>query len=493
MADAAHQNLRRQLARFIYPTSSANWYVGQERLELSSEKDLRHELSKIAEVRFPETPQINNEVVVRKNLSRPMVNARKKVILGVIERSDRPHLGFDDAATTPFASIYRTVLYRTGLHCKRKGRWRFAHPSEISDPGLRAVWDVLARFFADPDEDKSPARLIAELQSPPYGVRYGVIPLLVASALRAFGQAVVIRHQGAYIPDVLASNIDDVCANPDSYTVEVVEINDTRRSGLQSLTDIFGAEHAGGETDQLRRAWDAVQAWKQQLPKSALRSRSVDSSARSLQLALRYSEDPVDLFLHQMPKMAGSNDLDDSAVDAVDAARRQLEGIVVGYQSTAIEAIRETITISSDTTDAEDALQRAQNWASCIADHEALQRSLDGSQRALLHQARSAASGRHTEASFARALSNILIGKDFDQWEDRTPRYFASMLRATVHQIETAALNASTPDKNLQPLIETRINHLLLQMQQIAPPEDVERLLSQLREQSMPVGALKEK
>ena len=483
MADAAHQNLRRQLARFIYPTRSASWYVAREKLDLSSDKDLRHELSEIANKRFDNTPQINNEVVVRKNLSRPMVNARKKVILGVLERSDQPHLGFDAGAKTPFASIYRTVLNRTGLHCKRRGGWRFAEPSEITDVGLKEVWGALERFFADPGEDKSPALLIADLQSPPYGVRYGVIPLLVASALKAFGQAVVIRHEGAYIPDVLASHIEDFCANPDSYTVEVVEINDARRRGLQALTDIFGAEHAGGETDQLRRAWDAIQAWKQQLPKSALRSRSVGSSARSLQLALRYSEDPVDLFLHQMPKIADSNDLDERAVDAVDAARRELEGIVVGYQSTAIEAIRETITISSDTTDAEDALQRAQNWASCIADHEALQRSLDGSQRALLQQARTAASGRHTEASFARALSNILIGKDFDQWEDRTPRYFASMLRATVHQIETAALNASTPDRNLQPLIETRINHLLHQMQQIAPPEDVERLLSQLRKQ----------
>jgi hypothetical protein len=63
------------------------------------------------------------------------------------------------------------------------------------------------------------------------------------------------------------------------------------------------------------------------------------------------------------------------------------------------------------------------------------------------------------------------------------------MLRATVHQIETAALNASTPDKNLQPLLETRINHLLQQMQQIAPPEDVERLLDQLRNQSAAVSA----
>ena len=479
MADAAHESLRRQLARLTRPSPDARWYSGRKALQASRDAALRARLSEIADDRFPETPRIVNELIVRKTLSRPMVNARKKVLLGILERTGELSLGFSDTATTPDASTYRTVIERPGLyvHVPPHGRW--AEPSEIPDPGLRAVWAHLEDFFSEPAASKDPGTLITDLQTPPYGLRFGVIPLLFAAGLKAFGRAIAIRKGGAYLHDVLASEIEDICARPDRYEVEVLSFDEDRDHGLSRLIEIFGTERAGRETDRLRYAWDALQAWKNQLPPAALRSRQVGPAARMFQAALRDASDPAELFFRTIPRIADTDTLDQAALDTVDVARRELEDIVVGYQSAAVEAVRETLSLGRETGNA---LDGAEVWAACFPDAALPQNGLDGPQRALLQQARHAGSGRHTEASFARALSTVLIGRDFHQWDDRTPRQFAGRLRETAERIESAALEAEAPDPRLRPLVESRLRDLIDTLQKMADTADVNTLMRELDE-----------
>ena len=487
MADAAHESLRRQLARLVRPSRDVRWCYRRGTLNISRDVDLRNELTRIADARFPKTPHINNEVVVRKTLSRPMVNARKKVELGILERSEQPHLNFDPKGTTPFVSILRTVLERPGIYRERAGAWGWADPSDLADPGLAEVWALIRDFFQTPGAAKPPrTELIDKLQRPPYGVRFGIIPVLVAAGLKAFGRVIAIRKNGVYLSDVLASEIEDLCANPDAHEIEVLELDGDLADYLDQMTEIFGADAAGRETDRLRRAWDALTSWADQLPPSALRTRNVGASAKDLQAVLRDMSDPVHIFTRQFPAIAGADRPTTAVVEGIDEARRDLEAIVVGYQRTAIETIRVTIALANADTDDDDTLARAQAWADCIDETHAAMKALDGTQRAILQQAKRATTGRHTEASFGRAISNILIGKDFDQWDDRTPRQFASMLRSAIHQIESVALNAEQPTESLKPLLETRIDGLVRQMRQVASDGDIERLLRRLADTASP-------
>jgi hypothetical protein len=189
---------------------------------------------------------------------------------------------------------------------------------------------------------------------------------------------------------------------------------------------------------------------------------------------LRYVGDPVELFLQTIPRIAGTARLNDAALEVIDGARRELENIEVGYQSLALQAVRETLSLDRD---AGNALERAEEWAACFPDATLPKNGLEGLLRALLQNARQANSGRHTEASFARALSTLLISKDFHQWDDRTPRQFAVRLRETAEQIERAALQAEAPDPRLKPLVESRMRGLFNTMQKMADPADIAALV----------------
>lgn len=177
----ARKHLHRLLGRLIDPErGGARWLANGGELPVGErQRPLGKALSCLADRRFPKTPRIFNDQVVRHRLSRPMVNARKKVLLGILERSGEPRLGFD-GMTTPDASIYRTVLERTGLYGEDNGCWRWRRPEEIADTAPDEVWGLLERFLTDPAEQPKPvAPFLDSLIGSPYGLRH----------LRAGGEA----------------------------------------------------------------------------------------------------------------------------------------------------------------------------------------------------------------------------------------------------------------------------------------------------------------
>jgi len=190
LLDDAKANLQRLLDRITKPgPSGPRWYYRGKEVEVASAWALRHVLSQIMRKVYPQTPRIRNEMINRHRPSRILVNARKKVMLGILERAGKPQLGIQ--GHTPDASIYRTVMERTGLYREyRDGDWRFAQPKELHDPGLKAIWQRLQSFWTEPDDQpKAPATLFDELVAPPYGLRRGLLPLLFAASYQAFPAA----------------------------------------------------------------------------------------------------------------------------------------------------------------------------------------------------------------------------------------------------------------------------------------------------------------
>ena len=73
-----------------------------------SPRGLRTALSSIMEEVFEHCPRINNEMIVRHRPSAIVVNARKKLMLGILERSGMEGLGI--VGNFPDSSMFRCVL-----------------------------------------------------------------------------------------------------------------------------------------------------------------------------------------------------------------------------------------------------------------------------------------------------------------------------------------------------------------------------------------------
>lgn len=479
MLDAAMEALDRLLDRAVTPgRGRQSWFARGCRMDVHDAASLAEGLSRAADHRFPKTPEIRNELVVRRKLSRPMVNARKRLLLCVLERDGEPHLGCEFGGGTPDVAMYRTVLSRTGLYLDEgNGKWGWAPHFALRDPGLRAVWLELQDFFGTPG--RKPFReLVDALLAPPFGLRQGLLPILAAAGLKAFGRAVAIRRDRAWLKDVLASEVEEMCSRPDAFEVEVFDLSGGIADYLRGLAEEFGVP-AADEVDLLRHVQDALEAWKAQLPEGALSSRHADQTVRLFQQALAPGHDPGEVIFRRLPMVAKAKGPGPGILDAVRRCRMAIEAVVEGHQAKAVRIIRETLAVSK--ADGGDALARAKAWASCFSG--ALGKG-GGDQiaKALLSRASAAMDGRYTEVSFARALSMLLIGLDFDRWTDRTPGEFARRLKTAVEQVEEAALAAGEPDRALRPLIEARAGDLLAKLVRIAGRTAAEELLERVAE-----------
>ena len=479
MIDAAQEHLAHIVSRIVSPSwNGLTWFSKGQRLSVRNEGELRERLSEISDERFPSTPRINNELVVRQKISRPMVNARKKLILGILERSGKPHLGFNKDATTPDVALYRTVLARTGLYRKKGTDWGWAAPAEIREHGLAELWQKLEDFFTTPSFEKSPAAFLESLERPPHGTRKAVLPILVAAGLQAFGRAVVIRRHGSYLADILASEIEDFCSNPDEFSVDVLKVDEFQTRYLRELIEQFGGMplHHG---DLIRQFYDALESWKAQLPTPALNTRQVGPEARSFQVVLRRTNDPAVLALEEFPKLAGTLLPDDDTLGVVADLRQELEGIVDGYTAKAIAIVHDFLALAPNAPG--NALHRAKEWSACFNDEAISSSELDHTSRAILTRAAEATNGRYTEASFARALSMILLGKGLDRWDDASLRGFADRLREVVTRAEQELLEAEIVSASVAPLLERRIKYLFSKLDRMLAPDARAELIEQLQ------------
>lgn len=474
MMDATVEALDQLLDRVATPGKGRQaWFMRGMRVDVRDGVSLAECLSDIAESRFSKTPEFRNELVVRRKLSRPMVNARKRLLLNILEREGEPNLGCDLASTTPDVAMYRTILGRPRLYREKNGKWGWAEGVDIEQRGLREVWLELQNFF-EKSGRKPMTDLVAVLRSPPFGVREGLVPILVGAGMKAFGRAVALRKEGKWVKDILASEIEEMCSHPHAFEVEIYDLSSGLGDYLRSVAAEFGRPSAASG-DLLRGAADALESWRAQLPDNAFTSPHQDQIVREFQLALAPGHDPSEVLLKGLPTVAKVRGPGPETLMAIRKCRKALESIVEGYQADAVHIIRETLVVSKG--DPGNALQRANSWASCFLGRGLANGVVDATAKAVLSRSSSATDGRYTEVSFARALSVLLLGVDFDGWTDRTAADFSRRLRSVAEQLEDAALAVRVPDCAVRPIIEARVGDLLAKLVRVAGREAARDLL----------------
>ena len=434
MTDDAQGYLSHQLSRVCQPSSEGPEYLCNKRsYDISSAKELRQLLSKIMRGVYPSTPRIRNELIVRRRPRAVIVNARKKLILAILERSGIENLGLE--GYRPDMSMFRTVLLMTGLYrcnSRRSGAdaaaWRYAAPEELADAGLRDVWNHLRDYLTLPAEHpKALEDLISLLSAAPYGLRAGIVPILLAAALRAFPSPISItRIDGEYVSDLLPSTIEAMAAHPDEYQVLVPELTVYQRAFLDRVTALFGfADEATTEADPMRRCHDALVQWRSTLPHSALTSRYLSASARALGRLLTTATDPHRLVFEAVPVALGLKGADtDKLLRALLDCKGEMEGVVQWNYAAAERAIRSAF--PSLNGKAATLREVVGAWAEFFPGSVA-EEVKDGIARALITRARTS---YRTDRAMADALAALLVGKRIDRWEDSSIVVFERELSA---------------------------------------------------------------
>ena len=461
------------------------WMHGGTRLDVNPDMPARIALSKILDERFHLTPKIANDQVMRDLPTRQIRTAQVRLILRIMEHGDRPDLGYARADTSAEASLYRTVLQRTGLHCTRLSTRYFAEPEEIEDPRLREVWSKLRTYFTDPrgGSPKPLSEIVDELRNAPIGLPDGVIPILVMAGYRAFARIVSMRTDGEYVPDILGFEACNMFVEPGRHSVTVHEANEGTHRYLADLIRVFCGNAPRHHDELLRSASDALAEWKEGVPLAAWGSSRLGQEGRDLLYEISRSEDLPDLLLKSLPRKFGERSADryGATINAISKAVEQVKNLAGAYRREAVHVIRDVLSM----TPGIDARSALREWVDCFDLEQMLGlQELKSTDKAVLRHANDALNGSSSVDGLADRLSSILLQRRIAEWHDPTVGQFRRQLRECKQRIEDTVLESPKPSPSIAPLLKARIEFLQGILERVSPVSSQRRSASKRRARS---------
>ncbi len=226
---------------------------------------------------YSSSPLINNELLNKEQITKTYQKPRDAIVDRVLRKS-----GVDDLSqTSAEMSVYRSVFQTDGNR-------------------LDEIVEEVVKLLEDKDGEKVQfITLINLLSSAPYGVRKGVMPLLIAKAISELPDYFIIYY-GIKEVDLNSANIAKAVDKPSEYRYRVEKGSKDKEEFLKGLGLEFNVNLTNHFWDDLKRVVDAATKFVSMLP-PIVRSGTVDSalninegSRAMINAFLKYDINPYD-------------------------------------------------------------------------------------------------------------------------------------------------------------------------------------------------------
>jgi hypothetical protein len=334
---ALAQSELEQATRKAFDSSQTTvWIAGQEEHLLEAVFNAR--LSSLCETTYPSGIHLWNELVNRRDLTSNGARARREVIDAMLRKGGLPRLGIEGSG--PEASLYESVLRTTGIHREEAGHWSFGPPTSR---GIRSLWNAIESFcVASSHEARTISELFELLDRPPYGIKRGVVPLVLAAVLLYHADDVSVYYQGSFVPVLGPEHFELLVKHPHQFKVKHFELTGIRWQVFHELEHLFRRSDVTESSAPTPRNASLLKVLRPlvrfalRLPEYSVKTRNVSAEALAVRDALRAVREPDHLLFRILPEACGLVPFDlgrdistEAAIDfrkALSAALRELDG-----------------------------------------------------------------------------------------------------------------------------------------------------------------------
>ena len=302
---AAIQRESRFVLDLTAPAPGRVFHWRGKTLPAATHREIQSSISLVMDAVYDRAPQIVNELINRDNPSSQAHAARKKLLLALHEHVDRKEFGIEKYP--PEKAIYFSLFQRTGLHRKGAKGWRLHAPGEaVKDScNLAPVWNCIREFIAS--ADKNPTSLVgldSILQSAPYGMKKGVLPIFYIAALLQDRDNIAVYEDDAYVPFFDGPHIERFLAKPDSFRVQRVSLEGVRLELMAQYAEVMSGKSSDSKGKILEVARSLLQFFAD-LPEYARQTQTASPEAQSFRKALRHARSPHEMLFTDIPAALG--------------------------------------------------------------------------------------------------------------------------------------------------------------------------------------------
>lgn len=297
-------------------------------------------VSVACDISYDQCPTVHNEMLGRHQLTSQGAKARRELLTAMIEHPAQKYLAIDGYG--PERAMYSGVLAPLGLHeaISRDGdesdteaQYRFCPP----DPGtsLHPAWTELEGRLTGATEQTSLADIISSLVAPPFGIKSGVVPLVVVTALLLRNEDLAIFEDGTYTPAISAEIVERLVKAPSRFTVKAIPNSQGQRKALLShLDELLEIQDGNLAHPEVRRNSALLSVTRALLEKArtltsyTVRTTQISPSAVAVREALLTTTDPDHLLFTALPVAVGHPPVPASARTRQQTARECALAIV---------------------------------------------------------------------------------------------------------------------------------------------------------------------
>jgi hypothetical protein len=295
--DGIRGRLEVEVARTFHP-GACRWFSGEGgSIQVGSARTLSRTVSDFCDSAYHGAPEIHNELLNRRKLSTTAAKARTDLLEAMVLHPEKEQLGL--TAYPPEVSMYRSVLAKLKWHRRAGESWRFVSPKGASE-----IAECIDDFFENTEKGpQSLTSLYERLRQPPFGLKEGIIPVVVCASLMTRQENIAIYENGTFVPDLTRPLLERLLRSEEEFMVRQCHLTRGRKAVLEQLS-------VGLKSDTMdkvpvlavvRRLMRVVAA----LPAYSRRTTKLSDTAVQVREELLKARDPAQLLFTDLPKACG--------------------------------------------------------------------------------------------------------------------------------------------------------------------------------------------
>lgn len=172
--------------------------------------------------------------------------------------------------------------------------------------------------FPEKNKTRPVAELFKKLSEPPYGIRAGVIPLLLVQYLLENEESVSLYQDGSFIPEISAEILDILVRRPERFSIKKFIVTGLEAEYFRSLVETYASP--GPKSNSVLAVIKPLIKIARFLPRYTQNTREISLKAQRLRSALMNAREPDALIFKEIPEALGLA-LDGKETDTAQGAR----------------------------------------------------------------------------------------------------------------------------------------------------------------------------
>jgi len=286
--------------------TSLTWVYQGKKLPIHTGRELLTKLSELCDNVYFSAPHIENELINRRVLSSAAAAARMRLVELMFANADKPLLGFSADKNPPEKSMYLSVLQQAGLHREVQGVWTIGNPS-LDDPcQVLPALNRIRQIISDQPDTRVPIdHIFRELRQAPYGLRDGLIPLLLAVIAIADEQEVAFYKNGTFLSELHQEAFLQLTKNPQDFELQYCKIEGVRSELFAKLAEILKVRSARDAEVELLDVVRKLCTFVAQLEEYTRNTKRLSKRALAVREVILAAQEPVKMVFHDLPVACG--------------------------------------------------------------------------------------------------------------------------------------------------------------------------------------------